>query len=265
MKEKGLIIGGGASPLNFRIIGAVAQPSITKENAVWVNTDQKITGWVIGTQEPETPTEGMVWIKAGNKSTLLMNLLRKNKISLYPIAVKQYLAGEWVSKETHVYTQGEWVLITADIYFVKDGVLTNETSDMKVVSYSGQAPSCYQTENGYHTGMPAWDGGTWTDGAYWFPDPIDLTNYKLVSGLTNVFNAAGGSNVSLFVSKYEPGSGGTNAVASVLICSLGGNTNSNFSFSLDVSALSGAHYIGFHSSSKGLRMYLKEVVIVGND
>lgn len=43
---------GGASPLNFKVVGGTSAPSNPKENTIWVNTDQKITSWHFGANEP---------------------------------------------------------------------------------------------------------------------------------------------------------------------------------------------------------------------
>lgn len=43
--------GGGAS-LNFKVVGGTTEPVSPKENTIWVNTDQKITSWHFGAEEP---------------------------------------------------------------------------------------------------------------------------------------------------------------------------------------------------------------------
>lgn len=44
--------GGGSNSLNFKVVGGTTAPVNPKENTIWVNTDQKITGWHFGADEP---------------------------------------------------------------------------------------------------------------------------------------------------------------------------------------------------------------------
>ena len=45
------VLGGGAN-LNFKVVGGTTEPASLKENTIWVNTDQKITSWHFGAEEP---------------------------------------------------------------------------------------------------------------------------------------------------------------------------------------------------------------------
>lgn len=110
---KGFKHGGGggsaSSALNFKIAGGAASPSGATENTIWVNTEEEITSWVISPVEPESPTEGMVWICVGAVSAAAFNALKKNSIMVYPISAKQYLGGAWVTKTAQSYQNGAWV------------------------------------------------------------------------------------------------------------------------------------------------------------
>lgn len=44
-------VGGGAG-LNFKVVGGTSAPASPKENTIWVNTDDEITGWVFSTKRP---------------------------------------------------------------------------------------------------------------------------------------------------------------------------------------------------------------------
>lgn len=101
-------VGGGTS-LNFSIVGGTSQPVNPKENTIWVNTDTRISGWVFSASDPESPTEGMVWILTGISSTVKFNALKKNGIQVYPISAKQYINGVWVNKTAMSYQGGKWV------------------------------------------------------------------------------------------------------------------------------------------------------------
>ena len=43
---------GSGAPLNFKIVGGTTEPTNPKENMIWVNTDQKITGWNFSATDP---------------------------------------------------------------------------------------------------------------------------------------------------------------------------------------------------------------------
>lgn len=99
------MVGGGAA-LNFKIIGGAVQPDNPAENTIWVNTNAEITDWTFAATEPAA-AEGMVWIKTGSASPVAFNALKKG-IVVYPVNVKQYVSGAWVTKEAVSYQNGAW-------------------------------------------------------------------------------------------------------------------------------------------------------------
>jgi hypothetical protein len=109
--------GGGAS-LNFKVVGGTAAPASPKENTIWVNTDAEIASWVFSAAEPETPAAGMVWITTDKKSTAPFNALKKNDITLCPVAASQYVNGAWVEKTAKCYKSGEWVEVKIPGFFI---------------------------------------------------------------------------------------------------------------------------------------------------
>lgn len=54
---------GGASILNFKVVGGTTQPESPKENTIWVNTGTEISGWVFSPEEPAEPSGG--WCGSG--------------------------------------------------------------------------------------------------------------------------------------------------------------------------------------------------------
>lgn len=52
MGEAFIVRRGGGTDLNFRVLGGTAQPTAPRENDIWVNTDQNITSWHFGAEEP---------------------------------------------------------------------------------------------------------------------------------------------------------------------------------------------------------------------
>ena len=100
--------GGGGAGLNFSIVGN-PQPENPSENTIWLNTDAEITGWTFSPTQPESPAGGHAWITIGTFTNVQFNAIKKNRIMVYPIAAKQYIAGAWVSVTAKIYQNGAWV------------------------------------------------------------------------------------------------------------------------------------------------------------
>ena len=115
---------GGASALNFSVVGGTSQPGNPKENTIWVNTNTAITSWAFSATEPEIPTEGMVWFATGTSSTVEFNALKKNGIQVYPISAKQYISGAWTNVDAFLYTGSEWVRFSFAIVWIYDNGVT---------------------------------------------------------------------------------------------------------------------------------------------
>ena len=102
------ICGGGGAALNFKIVGGTTAPSNPAENTFWVNTSKAITDWALSANTPNSPVEGMVWIKVGSSSIVAFNALKKNNITVYPCMASQYIGGAWTGVPTKCYQNGAW-------------------------------------------------------------------------------------------------------------------------------------------------------------
>lgn len=107
--------------MNFEVVGGTTQPGSPKENTIWVNTDQEITGWSFSVEEPVSPAEGMVWIPINVFSSIEFNALKENGIQVYPSQAKQYSGSAWDIKETSIYQSGAWAAVEAKLYLFKSG------------------------------------------------------------------------------------------------------------------------------------------------
>ena len=94
--------GGPSAALNFKVLGGTTEPENPTENTIWVNTDQKITGWAFAADEPSDPVDGMVWFGIGTPSIAEFNALKKNSIQVYPTSGKQYSEGSWKTVDVYV-------------------------------------------------------------------------------------------------------------------------------------------------------------------
>ena len=93
--------------LNFEVVGNPC-PAAPKENTIWVDTDEPVTGWILSPAEPETVDSGTVWIATGDSAALSFNALKENAIVLCPLSAKQYRGGSWVSCSAQSYRKGSW-------------------------------------------------------------------------------------------------------------------------------------------------------------
>lgn len=129
---------GGASALNFKIVGGAIQPGNPKENTIWVNTQTEISGWAFSATEPGSPVEGMVWILTGTSSKVEFNVLKKNCVQVYPISAKQYVSGAWVDVTAKSYQGSEWVdWIMWDNFLFYHGIFVNGQSYVEVDKKEG--------------------------------------------------------------------------------------------------------------------------------
>lgn len=156
----------GGTSLNFKVVKN-PQPTNPSQNTIWVNTDQKITGWYFQPTQPENMAEGEVWFSVDTYSPVAFNALKKNSIQICPISAKQYVSGMLVNKTANIYQGGKWVELVADILIYENG-----TQYKSLVSIAG-------TVNfgiGYIT-LSANNSGSRVGTA----DKINLTKFKTVT------------------------------------------------------------------------------------
>lgn len=111
--------GGAGGGLNFKIVGGTTRPSKPKDNTIWVNTTEEITGWFFSAEEPALPTNGMVWFSTSSSSHVEFNALKKDGIQVYPVTARQYVNGAWHVVPTLSYMEGGWT--SWRIYVVENG------------------------------------------------------------------------------------------------------------------------------------------------
>ena len=94
--------------LNFKVVGGTTQPADPKENTIWVNTDQPITGFYFAASQPENMQDGEIWLATNGCGAAVINALKSNGILLMPGAVKQYVNGSLTAKTAMIYQDGAW-------------------------------------------------------------------------------------------------------------------------------------------------------------
>ena len=158
--------GNGGLPLNFKVVGGASAPTSPRENTIWVNTSNDITGWTFDAKEPNNPSEGLVWFKVGTMSNIVLNALKKNSVQIYLINASQYVGGKFASLECQVYQGSEWKALTVEpISLVGKFVIGTDTS--VVPSLSGNTYS-FNTVYGISEGCVA------------SPEMVDVTRYNKI-------------------------------------------------------------------------------------
>ncbi|MBO5967473.1 MAG: hypothetical protein J6S14_03110 [Clostridia bacterium] len=94
--------------LNFRVVGGTTQPLNPKENDIWVETAEEITGYVFDSSEPALPTAGLVWFPIAIRGPVSFPVTEENPVYVYPQLPKQYVSGSWVQKQAHIYQDDAW-------------------------------------------------------------------------------------------------------------------------------------------------------------
>ena len=186
------------SPLNFRVVGGTAQPASPSENTIWVNTQNPITAWAFSSEEPQKPTEGMVWIQTGADSARAFNALKKNALTVCPLACKQYVASAWQEKSARTYKAGAWEEWLT--YLIKNGDVTDVTGGW---THGGDG-SISVDANGLTWSSP-WNYGNGGNVIAYHNKPIDFSKYSKLSFYIDYRDSGSGTS-SAYIRSSPTGS-----------------------------------------------------------
>ena len=236
--------GSGSAGVNFKIVGGTTQPTTTRENTIWVNTDTAISSWVFSASAPAEPVEGLVWLTVGTSSSVAFNALKKNGLQVYPLTAKQYIDSAWVEKTAYSYQDGKWVTWLRREILYEPGnenipVTGGWTYTPKGYSSDASTPGTPTITRGISAltvQMPN------VSGAIIHPaNKIDLTEYSTIvfdGIITGATGYASLCNLRVWSEFGKYSSVGYSASVTI-------QKNVDGEVSLDVSELSGKFYIGF--------------------
>lgn len=220
------VTGGG--DLKLKVEGGAIRPTRPKENTIWVYTTTDITGYILSPTQPETGTEGLVWIKTADTGAEI-NVGRKNAVMLRLASGMLYSGGTWqMVDESCVYVSGAWIKLDQAVYMIKDGVL-QATFDATNKASITQA-----------TGYVQFKGTTTGYFAAW-ADNIDLTNKSTIS-LEGTFDTSG-DGVQYYLAIWDPKTSNkshSNAIAKE-------SYKNKSTAVLDVTSYTGAYSVGLTS------------------
>ena len=244
----GTNVGGGAS-LNFKVVGGTTQPATASKNTIWVNTDTAITEWVFSATEPESRSDGSsleggeVWFYIGNSCNTPINAIKKNILMVYPISCQQYVDGAWVIKEAKVYQNADWQdMRNLTIWLFNNGDLGESGG------FQASAGTLTVGSEIYHSIMSG------TSAYVTATNQIDLTSFSTV---TFTCYAAGVTREYAHV--------GVGLTRTGFVAETAAASSSYAEVTVDVSSLTGLHYVGFrnrsYSTANTSEFYVSSIVL----
>lgn len=269
------MVGGGSSSaaLNFTVVGGTTKPSNPTENTIWVNTSTAITSWVFDAPPAPTGSAGMVWFEISTSSTVYFNTIKSNNITVYPVSCKQYISNSWVEKSIQVYQSGSWKsLWTGELY--KSGneyegitggwtytKLTGFNKDNPIADSINHDPTI--TRNSANMSMKP--SGSISSFSVHTTKKIDLTKYNTltftgscVNPAYDVDSACRMSIKTLIASGYYSTD---NVVSYKVVSNTSAIVDKTGTITLDVSAISGEHYISFDFWTHNFELKMESLIL----
>lgn len=218
----------------------------TKIGLRLTETDYPIGGWgtadadgsaLMLTQNSYYHEEGVVWITTGTFSPVAFNALKENAIQVCPISAKQYISGAWVDKSAKSYQGCAWVDWWDGQLYENGNQFTSVTGGWDIHDYvTNSRPLMaaehkadqmfFQAQNNYDVLMG-------------IDNPVDLSdvNQIRVTGKINKVFPYNGAVYGITMKVLK-----TKDLASK-VAEFSMLVEGMFDYTLDVSNLSGEHYL----------------------
>ena len=234
---------GGGGGFELTVYGGTTRPEKASHNAIWINTDKEITSHILSATEPANPVEGMAWITIANSGSIkVASPVGGDWITVYPISAKQYIGGAWVDKTAKSYQYGEWVNWIVYLYNLGNQCTditggwnatgwSNDDSEIteKLAPFNSDHIKLYYDNS---SGYVVYLAGT--------TNKIDLSGFSSLECTVERTSGAG-MNVSVYSSKS--GYYNRDYVASLEIDYTKCTVGETYTFSLDISNLTGEYYV----------------------
>lgn len=237
--------------LNFEVVGGTSQPSSPVENTIWVNTNTTITSWVFSVEQPNNPSNGMVWITIDMSNNIGFNALKNNGIHIYLCTAKQYVNGAWADVTSKIYQNNGWTELmkkSTTIYNIGN-LYQDITGGWKI--YNGTRETAVIDNTGIVFSRTSGSSGKSATVAT--KNKINVTEYETL--FVNVLNTAStGSDGYVEIGVLESPS-----AAPTFTASKQGQYGETGEFELDLSNISGEYYIAIRGYY--LEFIVTEVVL----
>lgn len=114
-----VLAGTGGSSVNLNVVAYSSTYPSAPNNTIGFISSTAVNGYVVSSTQPTTDlAEGLVWIKTGVVSSVPIEV--SEGLTIYPVCVKQYLSGAWVTKSAKVRKNSSWNVMFYVIY--EDGL-----------------------------------------------------------------------------------------------------------------------------------------------
>lgn len=244
------VTSGGGGGLNLKVVGGTTQPTNPRENTIWVNTATAITGYVLSPTQPETGTEGLVWLKTAD-SGVEINVGRKNAVLLHLAAGKLYTGGKWANINGWVYANSLWT------QFAKEGLMVFDRTQQEYADISGNiqavtdAQYISMKDAAPYIQMAISGTSTITRGYQW-KNPVDVTEYSTMEVVGYATAATDKFGLSTKLNN------GRNDIVTAASQTFGTERNT---MKIDISSLTGNMYVGFTLAKSGGSIYVESVYL----
>lgn len=233
--------GSGGAKLNFTVVGGMDQPVSVKENMIWVKTDRKFRKYYLSPTAPQDITDDMVWIVCGWDNQNGFHALRDFGVMVYIRCAKQFISGAWVDVPSFYNRNGSWVQLYATVHIYKAGIVSLGTLTLQPEQYITAGTNAIVFTYADHYG-----------GWGYFTETFDLTNYKKMKVKGTQTDAYNGGNIVVSVTTTAPDiTSPANVITRSAAHVVMSNALAETEFSVDISNLSGAHYIEFAGIANG--------------
>lgn len=246
MSESVMLHGfGGGSGVNLRITAYAKAADRTaakpQENTIGIVTANAVTGSAFCPAAPGYLYEGLVWIQTGLSSAAAFDALPGgNVLMIYPQSAKQYVNKAWKSLDAQSFIGGKWV--PWNIAIVADGKVSGTINTLGVLpqengGYTGSLTVAQNSADVTITFHPGTGGGG--SGAIAIFGEYDLTAFKTLTFEGSIIKSNDYAEIGIGIWKNTNGTYlAQNRVKALAI--------TGTKATMDVSALSGKHYVGFY-------------------
>lgn len=253
--------------LNFHVYTRPELPDTALENDFCVISDVPMVEWHLSPDDPVgiPRNDGDVWIKY-TVTGRVFNLLKNSTMLVATTLAWQYVDGAWVKKSASRYQNGAWVELRPDgaVYWHGDecvevtGGWTAKAWKMQNDATGSASATTFEIARKADS-LEFTKTGTY--GAVMHTaNPVDLTNVKAISFKGHMSSAGRNSWVCFRVwTKLGGTYWDSNSVK--VQNTTGTDTTGVHEFTLDVSDLSGGHYLGFGIYSDAHYVVLEELLL----
>lgn len=234
--EQAVLAIKGGGELNFEVVGGTTPPTNPKENTIWVNTSTEITGWVVSPSQPDSQTEGLVWVRTSDYTGVRFNILEDNEMIQLALETRQYVSGAWIICTAQIYVSGEWKDVVGNYLYNAGDQMTGLTGGWHLKFKGGNDDATASFGSNYITLNQA----EIDYGRLETVNKVDTRGYTKLCIEYNITKASGGyQNATLGVSSTQTPNTNTNGSRYV---SLGTSVSAGIK-TLDISTLTDPVYI----------------------